>query len=58
MATPKHTDPYGAKAKDLLQRDGFKIEDHLPTTREEFGRFAASSEFSSGDRLLFSRAAN
>ncbi|MEE7478765.1 glutaredoxin [Methylobacterium hispanicum] len=41
MATPEHTCPYGLKAKDLLEREGFQVEDHLLTTREETDRFKA-----------------
>lgn len=28
MKTPEHTCPYGLKAKDLLERKGFEVEDH------------------------------
>lgn len=34
-----HTCPYGLKAKDLLQRSGFEVEDHHLTTREETDAF-------------------
>ncbi len=33
MVTPEHTCPYGLKAKDLLERQGFEVEDHLLTDR-------------------------
>lgn len=39
MATPDHTCPYGLKSKDLLERKGFKVEDHPLTTREETETF-------------------
>lgn len=39
MATPDHTCPYGLKSKDLLERKGFKVEDHPLTTREETEAF-------------------
>ena len=39
MVTPEHTCPYGLKAKDLLERKGFEVEDHLLTTRYEIDRF-------------------
>ncbi|KMO17705.1 MauE/DoxX family redox-associated membrane protein [Methylobacterium platani] len=41
MVTPEHTCPYGLKAKDLLERKGFEVEDHPLTTREETDRFKA-----------------
>lgn len=42
MATPEHTCPYGLKAKDLLERRGFAVEDHLLTTRAETDAFKAA----------------
>lgn len=39
MKTPEHTCPYGLKAKDLLERKGFDVEDHWLTTRYEIDRF-------------------
>lgn len=41
MVMPKHTCPYGLKAKDLLERSGYKVEDHYLTTREETDAFKA-----------------
>ncbi|MGU3537581.1 MauE/DoxX family redox-associated membrane protein [Methylobacterium sp. A54F] len=41
MVMPQHTCPYGLKAKDLLERRGFRVEDHPLTTREETDRFKA-----------------
>ncbi len=28
MVTPKHICPYGLQAKDLLEREGFAVDDH------------------------------
>ncbi|WP_457107534.1 MauE/DoxX family redox-associated membrane protein [Methylobacterium sp. P5_C11] len=39
MVTPEHTCPYGLKARDLLERQGFAVDDHWLTTREEIDRF-------------------
>ena len=33
MVMSHHTCPYGLKAKDLLQRSGYEVEDHHLTTR-------------------------
>ncbi|GJD87970.1 MULTISPECIES: glutaredoxin family protein [Methylobacterium] len=41
MVMPQHTCPYGLKAKDLLEREGFQVEDRWLTTREETDRFKA-----------------
>ncbi len=34
MVMPEHTCPYGLKSKDLLEREGFEVEDHQLATRE------------------------
>jgi glutaredoxin len=41
MATAEHTCPYGLKARDLLRREGYAVDDHLLTTREEIDAFKA-----------------
>lgn len=39
MVMSKHTCPYGLKAKDLLQRRGYIVEDNWLTTREQVDAF-------------------
>jgi glutaredoxin len=41
MVMPNHTCPYGLKAKDLLKRSGYEVEDRHLTTREETDSFKA-----------------
>jgi glutaredoxin len=41
MVMPHHICPYGLKAKDLLQRSGYEVEDHHLTTREQTDAFKA-----------------
>jgi glutaredoxin len=41
MVLPKHTCPYGLKAKALLQRKGYLIEERRLTTREQVDAFKA-----------------
>ena len=41
MVMPGHTCPYGLKAKDLLRRSGYAVDDHHLTTREETDAFKA-----------------
>jgi glutaredoxin len=41
MVMPHHTCPYGLKAKDLLRRSGYEVEDHHLTTREQTDAFKA-----------------
>ncbi|MEE7490386.1 glutaredoxin [Methylobacterium oryzae] len=47
MVTPEHTCPYGLKAKDLLERQGFEVEDHFLTDRAETDRFKAEHQVKS-----------
>ena len=44
MVMPGHTCPYGLKSKDLLERQGFEVEDHHLTTREETDAFKAKHD--------------
>ena len=39
MVTPDHTCPFGVKAKELLESEGYEIEEHLLTTREATDSF-------------------
>ncbi|MBA2467168.1 MAG: glutaredoxin [Sphingomonas sp.] len=41
MVMGHHTCPYGLKAKDLLKRFGYEVEDHHLTTREQTDAFKA-----------------
>ncbi|WP_294268367.1 glutaredoxin family protein [uncultured Sphingomonas sp.] len=41
MVMPTHTCPYGLKAKDLLRRQGYAVDDHWLRTREETDAFKA-----------------
>lgn len=41
MVMPHHLCPYGLKAKDLLKRAGYEVEDHHLTTREQTEAFKA-----------------
>jgi glutaredoxin len=39
MATDQHTCPFGLKALDLLEREGYSVDDHKLTSREETDAF-------------------
>ena len=39
MVMGEHTCPYGLKSKDLLEREGFEVEDHQLTSREQTDAF-------------------
>ena len=58
MVMDKHLCPYGLKAKDLLKRQGYEVEDHWLTTRAETDAFKAEHQvkttpqvFIGGDRI-------
>jgi glutaredoxin len=44
MVMPDHLCPYGLKSKDLLERQGFTVEDHHLKTREETDAFQREHE--------------
>jgi glutaredoxin len=41
MVTPEHVCPYGLKSKDLLRRQGYRVDDRWLRTREEIDAFKA-----------------
>ncbi|MGC5799676.1 glutaredoxin [Sphingomonas sp. NFX23] len=43
MVMDKHVCPYGLEAKDLLQREGYTVDDHWLTTRKETDAFTAEN---------------
>ena len=58
MVMPSHTCPYGLKSKDLLEREGYTVEDHHLTTREEtdaikekYGVKTTPQTFIDGERI-------
>lgn len=44
MVTDEHICPYGIKSKDLLEKQGYKVEDHHLQTREETDAFKAKHD--------------
>ena len=42
MVMPGHTCPYGLKAKYLLERSGYEVEDHHLEPREETDAFKSA----------------
>lgn len=58
MVMPEHTCPFGLKAKDLLEHQGFTVEDNLLTSREQVDTFKAEHQvkttpqtFINGERI-------
>ena len=58
MILPEETCPFGVRAKELLQENGFVIDEHILRTREEVEAFeedhgveTTPQVFISGDRI-------
>ena len=41
MVLPEHTCPFGVRALQILQQNGFSVEEHILKTREEVDAFKA-----------------
>ena len=41
MVSPEHTCPFGVRAKDMLERAGYQVDDQLLTSREAVEAFKA-----------------
>ena len=41
MVLPDHTCPFGVRAKQLLQAEGYEVDDHILRTREEVDAYQA-----------------
>ena len=41
MVLPEHTCPFGVRALEVLQQNGFSVDERLLTTREEVDAFKA-----------------
>ncbi len=46
MVMQDHLCPYGLKSKDLLEREGFEVQDHHFETREEIDAFQENFDVS------------
>ncbi len=56
MVMDKHVCPYGLKAKDLLRREGFAIDDHWLKTRDETDAFKAEHDVSTTPQVFIEGA--
>jgi glutaredoxin len=43
MVLPDHVCPFGVRAKQLLQAEGYEVDDHLLRSREEVEAFKAEN---------------
>ncbi|MGB0927568.1 MAG: MauE/DoxX family redox-associated membrane protein [Pikeienuella sp.] len=55
MVTDEHTCPFGLKAKDLLEREGFTIEDNWLTSRAETDAFKAEHGVKTTPQIFINR---
>ncbi|MFT5330404.1 MAG: glutaredoxin [Parasphingorhabdus sp.] len=55
MVMEKHICPYGLKSKDLLERQGFTVEDHHLTTREETDAFKQKNDVETTPQTFIDR---
>ena len=56
MVMDKHVCPYGIKAKWLLERQGYRVEDHHLTTREETDAFKREHDVKTTPQVFISGA--
>lgn len=56
MVMPEHICPSGLKAKDLLERQGYAVEDHHLTTKEETDAFKAKHQVATTPQVFISGA--
>lgn len=56
MVMPNHTCPWGLKAKDLLKRQGYEVEDRHLTSREETDAFKAQHGVATTPQVLIGGA--
>jgi len=52
MVLPDHTCPYGVRAKELLQRHGFSIEDKILGSRHEVDAFQAEHDLETTPQIV------
>lgn len=52
MVMDKHVCPYGLQAKDALEREGFAVDDHWLTTREETDAFKREHDVESTPQVF------
>jgi glutaredoxin len=52
MVMESHVCPWGLKARDLLRREGFEVEDHWLTTKAETEAYKAANEVKTTPQIL------
>ena len=44
MVLPDHECPYGVRAKEMLERAGFKVDEHILSSRDQVEQFKAEHD--------------
>ena len=52
MVLPQHTCPYGVRAKQMLEKAGYSVEDHILRTREEVDDFQAGNNVTTTPQIF------
>jgi glutaredoxin 3 len=52
MVLPDHTCPYGVRAKELLEQNGFEVEEHVLSSRKEVEAFKAEQGVSTTPQIF------
>ena len=56
MVTSQHICPFGLRSKDLLEREGFEVEDHQLSSREETDAFKQQYDVKTTPQTFRSRS--
>jgi glutaredoxin len=52
MVTPEHTCPFGVRAKELLEQNGFHVEGRVLRTRQDVDRFESEQGVSTTPQVF------
>ena len=56
MVLPDHVCPYGVRAKQLLEEQGFEVEEHVLGSREEVDAFKAEHDVRTTPQIFINGA--
>lgn len=52
MVLPHHTCPFGVRAKQMLERNGYEIDEHILSSREDVDAFKAQHGVSTTPQIF------
>lgn len=53
MVLPDHVCPFGVRAKEMLEQNGFQVEEHILSSREEVDAFKAEHDVDTTPQIFF-----